>query len=102
MDCGGGITVFGPYVEAPADSEVDFVFEIQPSADATIAADVVSDIGTIFHAGTPLLLVHASERRWAGVRVHLASHTSKLEARISVNAGKPVNYVIRGLSLDVR
>lgn len=101
--CGGGFTVFGPYVEAPANSDVEFVLEVEPSSDATVVADVVSDVGSVFHAATPPVLVKKGERRWTGVRVHLFSHATKLEARVAVNAdGKPVDYKIRGLALNVR
>lgn len=101
--CGGGFTVFGPYVEAPSNSDVEFVLEVEPSSDATVVADVVSDVGRVFHAATPPLLVKKAEKRWLGVRVHLFSHATKLEARVSVNAdGKPVDYKIRGLALNVR
>lgn len=99
--CPAGFSVYGPYAEAPANSDVEFVLEIQPSTAATVVIDLVSEVGEVFHAGTPPVLLQAGERRWLGLRVHLFSRAHKLEARVAARGDVPVDYVIRGLALDV-
>ena len=100
--CPRGFAVFGPYVGAPENSDVEVSFEIQPSIDTGVYSDLVSNVGQTVHGALTEQSLHAKERRKLGYRVHFFSAASKLEARIALYADAPVDFQIYNLSVVVR
>lgn len=100
--CPPGFFVYGPYVPVPADSEIDISFEIRPSKDISIYADVVSQMGTQTLAGLNRQRIEAGELRKLGYRVHVFNADVNVESRIGMDAEPGTNFEITNLTMTVR
>jgi hypothetical protein len=100
--CTTNFMVFGQYVHAPPNSDVELRFEVDAQTKIYLSSDIVSGMGTKLHAGFNEQIIEAGAKRWIGYRVHIFSDTTLLEGRIHVRSDEPASFAINDLSLTVR
>jgi hypothetical protein len=100
--CPTGFVVYGQYIKAPPNSDVELRFEIDTQTKIYLSSDIVSGMGTKLHAGLNEQVIDAGTRRWIGYRVHIYGDTPMLEGRIHVRADEPATFAINDLGLTVR
>jgi hypothetical protein len=83
-NCKAGFVVFGPYTAVTEGSEVEVSFEVQATTAVTIATDMVSEMGTQFHAGINEQQIDAGTTRRLGYRVRMPKKASAFESRVFV------------------
>lgn len=100
--CGSGFLVYGPYVSVPPGSELELQFELQAETKLTFATDLVSDMGSKFHAGINEQTMEAGSRRSVGFRVNVPNGATALESRVYVRMDGKGGLSINDFSLTVR
>jgi hypothetical protein len=100
--CPSGLAIFGPSVSAPANSDVEQVFEVEAVTKIAVQSDIVSDAGQRFHGALTEQVLQPGTRLWFGQRLHLFSHVDNLEGRVSVRADGPAEFKINHFALNVR
>jgi hypothetical protein len=100
--CPGGFLIYGPYVSVPPDSEIDVSFEIKPSRDVSIYADIVSQMGAQTLAGLNRQRLDAGELKKLGYRVHVFNADVNVESRIGIDAEPGTSFEITNLTMTVR
>jgi hypothetical protein len=101
-DCPAGFFIYGPYVPVPADSEIDISFEIKPSKDITVYADIVSQMGSQTLAGLNRQRVAGGQPLKLGYRVHVFNADVNVESRIGMDAEPGTHFEITNLTMTVR
>jgi hypothetical protein len=100
--CAPSIVVYGPYVSAPANSDVEVSFRIEAKTRVALVSDIVSNMAQSFHGG---LLEHTLEpgvEHSVGYKVHLFRGVDTLESRIFVRSDVPADFQIKDLVVNVR
>jgi len=100
-NCQTGFVVFGPYVSVPANSDVEYYFEVEAITKVSLMTDIVSDMGARFHAAINEQTFDAGTRRWVSYRVHVTEPATQLEGRIHIRADEPASFKINDLVLTV-
>jgi hypothetical protein len=100
--CPSGAVVFGPYVNAPAEADVDVAFELETKTPLVMAADMVSKSAQQFHGSLLEQQIDPGATRPFGYRVHLFKSVAGLESRIFVRASTPADFKIHSLVVTVR
>jgi hypothetical protein len=98
--CPNGCAVFGPYVAAPADSDVRVSFELHASSKLNVWSDVVSNIKQRHGALEPQTMAAEDSRKF-GYRIHLLQGVNALEARVWISAEAPASFKITNFSVSV-
>jgi hypothetical protein len=99
--CPSTLVVFGPYISAPANSNVHVRFDIDSTSHLTLMSDVLSNSAKQFHGALEERAVRANERARVQYRIHIFEPVHALEARIGVRAESPVNFSITDYSLTI-
>lgn len=100
--CPSGIVVFGPYVTAPAGSDVRLRFSISSSVALKVRSDFVSDGAKQFHGALDEQTIPAHEPRTLGYRVHVFDSARAIEARIGISSDVPASFKIANFELSVQ
>lgn len=100
--CPAGFFIYGPYVAVPSDSEIEVSFEVRPSKDVLIYADIVSQMGSRALAGLSRQSVKAGQLQKLGYRVHVFSADENVESRIGMDAEAGTSFEISNLTMTVR
>jgi hypothetical protein len=102
-DCENGIVTYGPYVTAPAASDLFLSFDIKAAGTIQVASDVVSHGGEgATHAAIEAVRVKAGSATHLGYNVHFFEQATDIEARISIHAKAPTSFTITDIKLAVR
>jgi hypothetical protein len=100
-DCTSGCVLFGPYLSAPADSDLRVSFEIESLGPLLVASDIVSSSGQTFHGALDQQGVESRKSRKLGYRVHLFQRADGIETRLWVKADGPINFRLTNFVLQV-
>jgi hypothetical protein len=100
--CPPGFFIYGPYVAVPPHSEIDVSFEVRPSKDVFIYADIVSQMGSQTLAGLNRQRVDAGQLLKLGYRVHVFNADVNVESRIGMDAEPGTHFEITNLTMTVR
>ncbi len=100
--CDPGTVVFGPYVEVPAESEVEISFEIKSEVAGEVYADLVSRMGQRLLAAIDPQPIAAGEERKLGYRVRLSVNESAVESRVGLRAPGKVGFLVKNYTVIVR
>jgi hypothetical protein len=100
--CQAGVLVFGPYVQVPADSEIEVSFELKPSKTVEVFADIVSQMGIQTLAGLSRTRVEAGETQKLGYRVHVFNADTNVESRIGIALEPGAPFQITNFLMVVR
>lgn len=99
--CPSTLVVFGPYISAPANSNVHVRFDIDSTSHLTLMSDVLSNNARQFHGALEEKAVRANERTRVQYRIHIFDSVHALEARVGVRAEGPVTFNITDYSLTI-
>jgi hypothetical protein len=100
--CPATIVVFGPYTNVPANSEIEFVFEIQATSPVEVYSDMFAQVGKRPLGSLVPQKIAANEKRRFGYRVNMAAADTAVESRIWVHGTGPADFDITNLSLTVK
>jgi hypothetical protein len=100
--CASGFLIYGPYVNVPAKSEVEVIFNLQPSQSVEVYADIVSQMGRQALAGLSPQTLEAGVNRRLGYRVHISDADQFVESRIGLRSDTPVQFSISDYTMTVR
>jgi hypothetical protein len=100
-NCPSGFIVYGPYAAVPADTLVEFSFEIEADDELSIYSELVSEKGKNVYLAQPDQKIPAGTRRRFAVRLHVFPQVTGFESRLVVRAPSPVNFKVHSLSLVV-
>jgi hypothetical protein len=100
--CPTGFLIYGPYVPVPANSEIDVSFDVRPSKDILIYADIVSQMGKQTLAGLNRQRVAAGQLQKVGYRVHVFNADVNVESRIGMDAEPGTHFELSNLTMTVR
>jgi len=100
-NCENGIVLYGPYASIPPNTNVKVSFDIQPTAAASVACDVVSQVGSRFHAATDDTPVEAGKIQHIGFTIRVFEGTAGFENRIWVRSSGKTDFKITNMALQV-
>jgi len=100
--CPSTIVVYGPYVAVPANSEIDFSFEIQATSAVNVYSDMFAQVGKRALGALNTQAIPANEKRKLGYRINNKDADTALEARVWVHGTGPTDFEITNLSVTVR
>jgi hypothetical protein len=100
-ECPNGYVVFGPYVAAPAKTNVQVSFEIFAREALSFSSDIVTDVD-LTRGRVESQQLAAGEVRKLAYEVYFPDAAKSLEARIWVSAKKPVAFEIRQFGVRVQ
>jgi hypothetical protein len=100
--CPSAIMVFGPYVNVPGNSEVEFSFEIQSPTGVDVYSDMGSQVGKRALGAISTQTLAANEKRRIGYKINMAQPDTAVETRIWVHGAGPVDFDITNLNVTVR
>jgi hypothetical protein len=100
--CSSAIVVYGPYVSAPANSDVEVSFRIEAKTRIALVSDVVSNTARNFHGGLLEKTLEPGTEHLVGYKVHLFRGADALESRIFVRGDAPADFRIKDLVVNVR
>jgi hypothetical protein len=101
-NCPSAFVLFGPYLSAPPNSDIDLAFTIEPSNGVMVSSDVVSEVAKNFHGAFRDQEVAANETRKMAHRVHFFSPAEGVETRLWVRGDGPTRFKISSFAIDVR
>jgi hypothetical protein len=100
--CPATILVYGPYVDVPANSEIELSFEVQGPTRLGVYSDMSAQVGKRPLGALVPQQIPAGEKRKLGYRINMATADVTVEARIWLHALGPVDFDITNLSLIVK
>lgn len=100
--CPPGFVVYGPYVNVPANAEIDVTFEVQSTHDVDVYADLVSQMGKQGLAGLHPQPLKAGVTHKLGYRVNTFRPDPFVESRIGFRSSMPVEFVLSNYTMTVR
>jgi hypothetical protein len=100
--CPSGFLIYGPYVNVPANSDVEVTFDVQPSQRVEVYADIVSQMAKQALAGLNPQVVDAGVTQRLGYRVHISNADQFVESRIGLRSATPVGFSISNYTMTVR
>jgi hypothetical protein len=100
-NCENGIVLYGPYANIPANTNVKVSFDIQPTSAASVACDVVSQVGSRFHAATDDAQIEAGKTKHVGFTIRIFEGTVGFENRIWVRTTGKTGFKITNMALQV-
>lgn len=100
--CPAGFLIYGPYVNVPANAEIEVAFEIQPSQKVEIYADIVAQMGKQALAGLNPQVLEPGVTHKIGYRVNTFRADPFVESRIGFRAATPVGFVLSNYTMTVR
>ncbi len=99
--CLSNYVVYGPYVNAPANSTLRISFDIQSDSPVLVKSDVSSEAGKRFHGEFDEHQIQAGEKHTLSYGIHLFEPATAVEARIGLRAENPVDVRITNLAVQV-
>jgi hypothetical protein len=100
--CPSTFVVFGPYVRAPANSDVRVHFDIESRDVLKVVSDFVSSNAKQFHGATEDQILKPEVPATLGYRIHVFDSAAAVEARVGVQSNKPVNFTITNFALTIQ
>jgi hypothetical protein len=100
--CPSAIMVFGPYVNVPGNSEIEFSFEIRSPTGVDVYSDMGSQVGKRALGAIATQTLAANEKRRIGYKINMASPDTAVETRVWVHGAGPVDFDITNLNVTVR
>jgi hypothetical protein len=101
--CDNGIVTYGPYITAPANSELSFSFDVKTTAPISIGSDIVSHGGQGFtHAAIDPILIEPGSFEHVGYKVRFFERATDTEARIMVHAKASTAFTLTNINVTVR
>jgi hypothetical protein len=100
--CPPGFLVYGPYVNVPANAEIEVAFEIQPTQKVELYADIVAQMGKQGLAGLNSQVLEPGITYKLGYRVNTFRPDPFVESRIGFRAATPVGFTITNYTMTVR
>ncbi len=101
VDCPSTLVVFGPYIAAPANSNVQVHFDVEAPSQLSVMSDVLSDGAKQFHGAFDDRDVRPNERTSVHYRIHLFDAVRALEARVGIRSGRPASFRITNYKLTI-
>jgi hypothetical protein len=99
--CSAGGLTFGPYIDVPANADVTFAFDVKSDEPLTIASDIVSQNKTLHAFVGPIAIVPGATRHLA-YKVRFPERAASVEARIGIEAKKPISFKLNNLVIAVQ
>jgi hypothetical protein len=99
--CPSAFVVFGPYVTAPASSNLHLRFDVQSPGTIFVSGDLVSNLTRQFHGSFGDQMVEANRQRTIDYKINLPLSTEAVEARIFIHAEKPSDFKITNFIVGV-
>jgi hypothetical protein len=100
--CSTGFLIYGPYVTVPAKAVIDITFEVQPTQELEVYADVVAQMGKQELAGLSPQVLKPGGTYKLGYRVDTFRSDPFVESRIGFRAATPVEFLITNYTMTVR
>jgi hypothetical protein len=100
--CPATIVVFGPYSNVPANSEIEFVFEVQATSAVEVYSDMFAQVGKRALGSLVPQKLAPNEKRRFGYRVNMAAADTAVEARVWVHGTGPSDFEVSNLSMTVK
>ena len=100
--CPPGFVVYGPYVSVPAKSTIEITFQIEPSHEVELYADIVSQMGKQTLAGLSPQVLEAGVAHKLGYRVSVFRPDPFVESRIGFRSSTPVEFLLTNYTMTVR
>jgi hypothetical protein len=100
--CSSGIILFGPYVNVPANSEVELTLDIQSPSAIGIHSDMGSQVGKRALGAIAPQPIAANEKRRIGYKINMAQPDAAVETRVWLQTDSPVDFEITNLLVTVR
>jgi hypothetical protein len=101
-NCPSAFVLFGPYISAPNNSDVDLTFTIEPSNKIVMSSDIVSEVAKNFHAALRDEEIAPNEVRKVAYRVHFFQPVNGVETRLWIRGDGPTRFKIANFALDVK
>jgi hypothetical protein len=100
--CPGGFLIHGPYVNVPANAEIEVTFDVQPTEAVEVYADIVAQMGKQSLGGIKPHLLEAGIRRTFGYHLNVFRPDSFVESRIGFRSSASVEFLITNYTMTVR
>ena len=100
--CPPGFVIYGPYVNIPANAEVDVIFDVTSTQDVEVYADLVSQMGKQGLAGLHPQVLKGGVGHKLGYRVNTFRPDLFVESRIGFRSSAPVEFVLSNYTMTVR
>jgi hypothetical protein len=100
--CSNGFLIYGPYVNVPANSELEVTFDVLSSQTIDVYADIVSQMGKQSLAGLNPQTIEAGAPRRLGYRVNIFKPDQFVESRIGFRSPTPIGFAITNYTMTVR
>jgi hypothetical protein len=100
-NCPAGCLVFGPYITAPANSDLSSSFEIESKSEMLVSSDVVSAGSATFHGSVNDQKVAPGQKSRLAQRLHIFQQAAGIETRLWVRAEHPTNFKLQ-FALEVQ
>jgi hypothetical protein len=100
--CATGFLIYGPYVTVPEKAVIDVTFEVQPSQDLEVYADIVAQMGKQELAGLSAQVLKAGVTHKLGYRVNTFRSDPYVESRVGFRASTPVGFLVTNYTMTVR